>query len=100
MISETSHNPDKIVFNFSSRELNDDEKSLLCKGLKFSIPPKHLDYSDHMLPFELLFRDINKIEMANEDKEFRKYRLKDSAFHFGCIIIAVKLVKQKMRNWY
>ena len=32
-----------------------------------------------MLPFELLFRDINKIEMPNKDKEFIKSRLKDSA---------------------
>ena len=33
-----------------------------------------------MLPFGLLFRDINKNEMLNEDKEFIKSRLKDSAF--------------------
>ena len=33
-----------------------------------------------MLPFELLFRDINKNEMPNEDKEFIKSSLKDSAF--------------------
>ena len=61
-------------------ELSDDEKSLFCKGLKFSILPKLLDYADHMLPYELLFRDINKNGMSNEDKEFIKTRLKDSAF--------------------
>ena len=33
-----------------------------------------------MLPFELLFRDLNKNEMPNEDKEFLKTRLKDSTF--------------------
>ena len=33
-----------------------------------------------MLLFELLFRDINKNEMLNEDKQFIKTRLKDSAF--------------------
>ena len=80
MISETSHNLEKVIFNFSSHELNDDEKSLLCKGLTFSIPPKHFDYLDHMLPFELLFRDINKIEIPNEDKGFMKSRLKDFVF--------------------
>ena len=79
MISETSHNPEKVIFNFSSHELSEYEKSLLCKGLNFVIPPKRLDYADHMLPFELLFRDINKSEMPNEDKEFIKSRLKDSA---------------------
>ena len=69
-----------MIFNFSSHELRDDEKSLLCKGLNFSVPPKRLDYADHMLPFELLFRDINKNEMPNEDKEYIKTRLKDSEF--------------------
>ena len=53
---------------------------LLCKRLNFSIPPKRLDYADHMLPFELLFRDINKNETPNEDKELIKTRLKASAF--------------------
>ena len=78
LISETPHDPEKVTFNFPSHKLNDDEKSLLCKDLNFAIPPKRLDYPDHMLPFELLFRDINKNEMPNEDKEFIKSRLKDS----------------------
>ena len=60
LVSATLHNPEKAIFNFSSHDLCDDEKPLLCKGLNFSIPPKRLDYADHMLPFELLFRDINK----------------------------------------
>ena len=59
-ISETLHDPEKIVFNFSGHELSDDKKSLLCKGLNFAIPPKRVDYTDHVLPFELLFRNINK----------------------------------------
>ena len=33
-----------------------------------------------MLPFELLFRDLNKNKMPNEDKGFLKTRLKDSTF--------------------
>ena len=68
LISATSHDPQKVIFNLSSHDLSDDEKSLLCKGLKFSIPPKRLDYGDHMLPFDLLFRDLNKNKMSNEDK--------------------------------
>ena len=69
-----------MIFNFSSHELSDDEKLLLFKGLNFSIPRKRLDYADHMLPFELLFRDTNKSEMPNEGKEFIKTRLKNCAF--------------------
>ena len=80
MISETSHNPEKVIFNFSNHKLSDDKKSLLCKSLHFSIPPRRLNYADHLLPFELLFRDINKNEMPNEDRDFIKTRLKDSAF--------------------
>ena len=68
MISATSHDPQKVIFNLSSHDLSDDEKSRLCKGLKFSIPPKRWDYGDHMLPFELLFRDLNKNKMSNKDK--------------------------------
>ena len=80
LISKILHNSEKVIFNFSSHGLNDDEKSLLFKGLKFSIPPEHLHCPDHVLPFELLFGDIKKIEKASEDKEFMKSRLKDSPF--------------------
>ena len=69
-----------MIFDFSSHELSDDEKSLLCKGLNFLNPPRRLDYAHHMLRFELLFRDINKNEIPNEDKEFIKTKLKDFAF--------------------
>ena len=33
-----------------------------------------------MLPFELLFRDFDSLEVSNLDKEFIKSRLRDSAF--------------------
>ena len=68
MISETLHDFGKVIFNFSRNKLSDDEKSLLCKGLNFAIPPKSLGYADHMLPFKLLFRDINKNEIPDEDE--------------------------------
>ena len=80
LIPEPLHDPDKVISNFSSHEIRDDEKSLLCKGLKFSVPPKGLCYTDHMLPFQLLFWDINKTEMSKEDKDSVKSRLKGSTF--------------------
>ena len=40
LISETSNDPEKVIFNFSSHDLSNDKKSQLCKVLKFSIPPK------------------------------------------------------------
>ena len=35
-----SHDPNKVIFNFSSYALTEYEKSLFCKSLRFSIPPK------------------------------------------------------------
>ena len=36
------HDPEKIIFNYSSYVLSEAEKSLLRKGLNFSIPLKKL----------------------------------------------------------
>ena len=33
-ISLDSHDPEKVISNFSSHTLSDSEKRLLCKGLK------------------------------------------------------------------
>ena len=76
----TSHNPDKVSFNFSSHVLNTTEKSLLSKGLNFVIPPKNINYADYMIPFKLLYRDVDSLEVSNLDREFIKVRLRDSAF--------------------
>ena len=78
--SVTSHDPDKVIFNFSGHVLYTTEKSLLSKGLNFAIPPKNINYADFMLPFELLYRDVDSLEVSNLDKEFIKSRLRDSAF--------------------
>ena len=37
VFSKVLHDPDKIIFNFSSYTLLKSEKSLLCKGLNFDI---------------------------------------------------------------
>ena len=49
-----SHEPNKVSFSFSSYDLREDEKSLLCKGLKFCIPPKKIEYTDFLTQFEWL----------------------------------------------
>ena len=36
------HDPEKIIFNYSSYVLSEAEKSLLLKVLNFNIPPKKL----------------------------------------------------------
>ena len=45
-LTRFSHDPNKVIFNFSSYVLTEDEKSLLCKGLRFCIPPKKIEYDN------------------------------------------------------
>ena len=77
--SKTSHDPQKVIFNYSSHVLTESEKSLLCKGLNFAIPPDKLEYSDFLLPFELLYRDIQNLDVTDQKKQHLKARIKDSA---------------------
>ena len=57
-----SHDPDKIIYNFSSHKLTEEERYVLSKAFQFALAPKRLEYADYMLPFELLFRDIKTNE--------------------------------------
>ena len=45
----TSHDPDRVTFNFSGHVFNTTEKSLLSKGLNFAILPKNTNCADYML---------------------------------------------------
>ena len=45
--------PNKIMFKFSKYELSDCLKRLLAKCLNFRLSPKHLDYVDYLLNFDL-----------------------------------------------
>ena len=78
-IFSDSHNPDRVIFNFYSYKLTDDEKNVLCKGLNFSFKPGSIEYSEFLLPFELLFRDITREDLCNEDMSVIKARLLDTA---------------------
>ena len=60
--------------------LSTTEKALLTKEMNFGMPPKNINYTNFMLTLELLYRDVNSLEVSNLDKEFIKSRLKDSAF--------------------
>ena len=78
-IFSDSHNPDRVIFNFSSYKLTDDEKNVLCKGLNFSVKPGLIEYSEFLLPFELFFRDIKRGDLYNEDMSLIQTRLLDIA---------------------
>ena len=87
--SKVSHDPDKIIFNYSSYTLTKSEKRLLCKGLNFAIPPDKLEYLDYLLPFELLYRDIKDLDLPNEKTNFLKAKIKD------CALSSFKLYNEK-----
>ena len=65
----------KVVFNFSSYNLNDHETSVLGNGLNFAIPLKAIQYSQFLLPFEMLFRENTNLYIGNFNKECVKCRL-------------------------
>ena len=78
-IFSDSHNPDRVIFNFSSYKLTDDEKNVLCKGLNSSVKPGLIEYSEFLLRFELLFHNIKREDLCNKDMSAIKVRLLDTA---------------------
>ena len=65
---QTAHDPNQIIFNYSSYQLNDIEQSLLCKGLNYALPPKKLKYEDYLMPFEILYRNVRDDDNASAEK--------------------------------
>lgn len=50
--------PDDVIFNYSSRTLNETEKRLLSKGLNYAFVSKKLRVDSHYLTFERLFKTL------------------------------------------
>ena len=53
-------------------------KSVLYKSFNFSVKPKLIEYSEILLPFELLFRDEKQKNLCSEDLSLIKARLLDT----------------------
>ena len=67
MGGKLQHDPKKVIHDFSSYNLSQTETSLLLKGLNFSLPPMKLKFENHLLPFELLYRNALQ-ENDNKDE--------------------------------
>ena len=84
LVATSSHDPRKVIFNFSFRgifnfsfnELSSSDKDLLSKGLRFAIAPKQIDYSNFMTKFELLYRSTLYLSMTTEGKDRFETKLK------------------------
>ena len=76
-----SHDPDRVIYNFSSHKLIEVEKSVLSKGLQFALPSRRLEYADYMLmSSELLFRDIKTNDLTTLQSISIKSKLLDTVF--------------------
>ena len=74
------NDPDQVIYNYSSYILTDMEKSLLAKGLNFSLPPRKLNFADYMTPFELLYRNVKDCDISSHTLDVLKVGLKNIAF--------------------
>ena len=94
-----------LIFNFSSHVLNTTEKSLLSKGLDFAIPRKNINYADCMIPFELLYRDVDSLDVSNLDKQLRhsaflSYKSTSKSFEKNLPKAEFDALKILFKNWY
>ena len=80
--------PEKVIFNFSSQVLSDNDKSLLSKGLNFSLRNKKVEILEYLCPFELLYREVSDFSKNSSDKELLKSKLKELGLIFSSQIEA------------
>ena len=87
-------NNDDIIFNYSHRVLTETEKSVLARGLRFCLPPKDVDRFDVKCSFELLYRDLVKLELplTNENQDRLRSQLKNISYGY---IYSYDFSKQK-----
>ena len=66
-IFSDKYNPESLIFNFTSYDLPEDEKNILCKGPDFSVKPGLIEYSELSQPSQQLFWDLKLQDVCNED---------------------------------
>ena len=77
---------EKVIFNYSDRNLNECERSVLAKGLNYVVTSDKLNFIEHFSSFELLFKQICTHEFYDASQKgftFFTSSLKNLAFkHF------------------
>ena len=75
------HDPDKVIFNYSSCKLSDLEKRLLlAKGINYALPLIKLNYGNYMTPLELFYREIRKLPIEDHELEKVKTEIKKEVY--------------------
>ena len=87
-------NNDDIIVNYSHRVLTETEKNVLARGLRFCLPPKNVDKYDVKCSFELLYRDLVKLELplSNDNQDRLGSQLRNISYNY---IYSYDFSKQK-----
>ena len=73
------HDPNKVIFNYSSCKLPDLEKAF-AKGLNYALPLIKLNYGNYMTPFELFYCKIRKVHFEDHELEKVKTEIKKEVY--------------------
>ena len=76
LVATLSHDPEKVIFNFFTYDFSSSDQDL-SKGLRFTIPPMQIDYSNFMTEFQPLYRSTSDLSMTTEEKYCFKTKLND-----------------------
>ena len=71
----------QVIINFSLYQLNNVENSVLAKGLHFALPPKILNRTDYLLPFEMVHRDMKTMDVPSSDFDIINVALKEYTYN-------------------
>ena len=78
MGTKLQHDPEKVIYKFSSYDLTETEISLLLKGMKFSLPLQKLKFENSLLPYELIYRGVISDEKKDDDVQMHlKSKIED-----------------------
>jgi len=77
-IIQDSFEPDKLIFNFTDKVLTENQKSVLMKGLNFSLPPGKVDEIEIFAAFETCYGGIKGLRLNEENTTHERFRNKFS----------------------
>ena len=78
-------NNDDIIFNYSHRVLTETKRIVLARGLRFCLPPKDVDKYEVKCSFELLYRDLVKLNLPITSKNQDRLRSQLKNISYGYI---------------
>ena len=75
-IIQDQFDPDKLIYNFTDRTLNADQKSALMKGLKYGLPPTKPDDIEIFSSFERCFQELRRLNINSGKISLERFKNK------------------------